>query len=68
MKDKTQPVWETIPGNTPAIRLYHDPDSDSYSVQYGTQLETPLSYAEASKSLGEAVMHSLQCSGKFDTE
>lgn len=40
----------------------------SFSVQYGKQLDTGLSYAEACTELGAAIMHALACNGRLDNE
>ena len=67
-RDATQPTYETLPGNTPPVRLYHNPKTGLCSVSYGTQLETELDYADAAKALGEAILHSLACSGHLDKD
>lgn len=39
-----------------------------FKVTYGLQVEDNLTYAEAGKSLGYAIMHALACDGKLDNE
>lgn len=39
---------------------------DRFSVRYGLQLKTGLSYADAAAELGACIMHSLACDGLLD--
>lgn len=38
----------------------------AFAVVYGLQIQSGLSYAEAAKALGQALMHVAQCEGKLD--
>ena len=49
------------------VRLYQDTDA-SFTVIYGLQCTTRLSYADACKEFGVCVFHSLTCAGKLDNE
>ena len=39
---------------------------DRFTVHYGKQIKTHLSYAVAAQELGAAIMHALACEGKLD--
>lgn len=39
-----------------------------FSVRYGLQLKTGLSYAKAARELGECIMHMQACEGLLDNE
>ncbi len=47
-----------------SIQLWQDADGQ-FTVRYGTQLWPALDYSEASRKLGEAIMHALSCDGKI---
>lgn len=38
----------------------------TFSVQYGKQLRTNLSYAEAAQELGSCIFHGLACESKIE--
>ena len=40
--------------------------SRSFSVQYGKQLTSDLSYEEAAKELGYCIFHALACESKIE--
>ena len=40
---------------------------NKFTVRYGAQTEQHLTYEEAGKSLGEAILHALCCDGKIET-
>ncbi len=37
-----------------------------FAVVYGLQMKSGLSWGQASRELGESLMHALQCEGKLD--
>lgn len=37
-----------------------------YTVQYGKQVTSGLTYADAARELGECIMHSLACASLID--
>jgi hypothetical protein len=39
---------------------------DEFTVKYGLQIKRKLTYAEAAKELGEAIMHAAACDGHLD--
>ena len=39
---------------------------DRFTVKYGAQVDSDLTYAQAAAKYGEAVMHALACEGKLD--
>ena len=39
---------------------------DNFSVRYGLQVNSRLTYAEAARELGSAIMHKLACDGELD--
>lgn len=39
---------------------------ERYSVQYGSQIDSNLTYAQAAAKLGQALMHQAACAGKMD--
>lgn len=45
------------------IRLWQN--TRSYAVTYGLQLAGRLDYGQASKELGECLLHALACAGKL---
>ena len=54
------------------IRLYQHkrkPDKEErecFAVQYGCQIDEPLTYSEACSKLGEALMHWASCEGLIE--
>lgn len=40
--------------------------ADCFTVVYGMQINTDLTYAEAATQYGECIMHALACDGKLD--
>lgn len=40
---------------------------DSFTVQYGAQIEKGLSYAAAAQELGACIMHAMVCEGNIDS-
>ena len=44
----------------------HQQGRDRFSVRYGLQLKTGLSYAAAASELGACIMHDLACDGLLD--
>ena len=52
------------------VSLIHLRQSDAegrrFSLQYGIQIEQGLTYSQAYKALGQALMHHLACEGKLD--
>jgi hypothetical protein len=40
----------------------------SFTVQYGRQVHTDCTYAEAAVKLGQALMHAAACEGELDNE
>lgn len=52
-----------------SIALWLDPRAPQhrrYSVTYGLQTDSGLTYATAAAKLGEAILHALTCEGKMD--
>lgn len=41
---------------------------ERFRVIYGLQVDDHLSYSEACKKLGEAILHALACEGKIDDQ
>lgn len=61
------PVFETeIAGFT--IKLERQKRKHRYTVVYGKQERSSLTYANAAHELGLAIMHALTCEGKFDED
>jgi hypothetical protein len=52
------------------IRLYQHRTRKErgFAVQYGKQFDIYLTYSEACKKLGEALMHDAACRGELDNE
>lgn len=51
------------------VRLYQNGKKNrSFAVQYGLQVWPDLTYDEAARDLGFAMMHAAACDGKFDNE
>lgn len=43
-------------------------DFDLFTVVYGRQIEDDLSYAQAARRLGSAIMHAAACDGRLDSD
>ena len=41
---------------------------DSFTIRYGLQVKTRLSYGEAARELGECIMHACACDGGLDNQ
>ena len=46
------------------ILIQHAPDD--FTVRYGVQVDSHLTYARAAAKLGEAIMHNAACDGQLD--
>jgi hypothetical protein len=46
--------------------MLHQDGVDRFTVTYGKQITSGLSYGKAACELGAAVMHALACEGKLD--
>lgn len=62
-------VWKSRVAGFPVILMQdRKRQSESFSVQYGQQLDHNLTYSEAASKLGQALMHGLACEGLLDNE
>jgi hypothetical protein len=61
---KTKTCFE-LPETAFPIRLLQN-GIDSFTVEYGKQVHSGLSYGAACTELGQAIMHALSCDGKVD--
>lgn len=61
------PVFETTIAGF-SIRLERQKRKHRYTVVYGKQERSGLTYANAALELGLAMMHALTCEGKFDED
>jgi len=46
----------------------HQTGKNKFTVIYGKQVESGLSYSNAATELGRSIMHALACGGKLDNE
>lgn len=59
--------WRTVYENTALafpVRLIQT-GADRFRVEYGQQVRRGLTYGEAARELGSAIMHALACDGKI---
>lgn len=55
---------DNISGQYP-IELFQQ-GVDQFTVRYGEEIQKNLTYAEAARGLGFALMHALACAGRLD--
>jgi hypothetical protein len=61
----TTTICHETPGLAFPIQLLQA-GPDDFTVIYGKQVRTHLTYARAAHEYGEAIMHALACDGKLD--
>jgi len=59
---KTQQCWISTSGDIALVQA----GRDNFTVIYGMQIEKGLTYSEAAKRLGCAIMHAAACDGRLD--
>lgn len=57
-------VWRTDIGGLPIELTQYGPDH--FAVEYWKQRRGGLTYSEASKELGECILHALGCAGELN--
>ena len=68
MKTEPTPAFETELAGFP-IRLEQGVGGGKrFRVTYGQQIDSGLSYGNACKKLGEAILHALACEGKIEND
>jgi len=60
-------IYKQADGSYTIILEQYSTNSMRFRVTYGLQVYDRLDYANAAAKLGEAIMHSAACSGKFVT-
>jgi hypothetical protein len=58
--------FEATAGGYPVVLTQQG--KNRFTVQYGQQIDTGLSYADAARKLGEAIMHGTACDGRIRQE
>ena len=58
-------VFDTLAANGYPV-IVRQSDNRTFSVQYGKQLTSGLSYTEAAQEFGYCIFHALACEGKIE--
>lgn len=57
--------WHRLCGQWDSVTLQQR-GRDNFAVRYGKQVRAELTYSQACKELGAAIMHQLACDGALD--
>lgn len=68
VKNKGVLCFEYLLGSIRLYQMLGPRKTHSFSVQYGKQLDHDLTYAEACKKIGEALLHHLSNEGLVDNQ